>query len=196
MEHVAILRPYDGGINTTLWRNLHHLSPKILLHQCRCRAARRGSVVVSGRLPDSPPCGRITTSASIWSTRARCPDGYLTAKPLTLGHQPRRHHDHASPLRPDDGRASEGPRRASHCQHASSPRPARYWRAPSRRTARLRLRWRASGCGYCALEDQAFDLERHDREGFRCGVPRLDKYLQWFAVRHRRRARAVHRGGG
>ena len=37
------------------------------------------------------------------------------------------------------------------------------------------------------LEELAFDPERHDRAGFRCGVPELDEYLQRYATQHRRR---------
>ena len=37
------------------------------------------------------------------------------------------------------------------------------------------------------LEEQAFDPERHDRAGFRCGVTELDEYLRRFANQHRRK---------
>ena len=38
------------------------------------------------------------------------------------------------------------------------------------------------------LEEQAFDPGRHDREGFTCGVPVLDDWLQRFATQQRRKA--------
>ena len=37
------------------------------------------------------------------------------------------------------------------------------------------------------LEEQAFDPGRHDREGFACGVPELDAWLQRFATQQRRK---------
>lgn len=37
------------------------------------------------------------------------------------------------------------------------------------------------------LEEQPPDPERHDRAGFRCGVPELDEYLHRFASQHRRK---------
>lgn len=36
-------------------------------------------------------------------------------------------------------------------------------------------------------EEHAFDPQRHDREGFSCGVPDLDDYLLRFAAQHRRK---------
>ena len=38
------------------------------------------------------------------------------------------------------------------------------------------------------LEEQPLDPERHDRAGFRCGVPELDEYLHRFATQQRRRS--------
>lgn len=37
------------------------------------------------------------------------------------------------------------------------------------------------------LEEHALDPAIHDRQGFECGVPALDEYLQRFADQHRRR---------
>ena len=37
------------------------------------------------------------------------------------------------------------------------------------------------------FEECALDPERHDRNGFSCGVPVLDDYLKRYAVQHRRK---------
>ena len=37
------------------------------------------------------------------------------------------------------------------------------------------------------LEEQVFDVQRHDRAAFRCGVPALDEFLQRFAAQQRRK---------
>lgn len=37
------------------------------------------------------------------------------------------------------------------------------------------------------LEEQALDPAVHDREGFDCGVPALNEYLQRYAEQHRRK---------
>ena len=43
------------------------------------------------------------------------------------------------------------------------------------------------------LEEQALDPERHDRQGFTCGVRALDEYLQRFAVQQSRKGLSVVR---
>lgn len=37
------------------------------------------------------------------------------------------------------------------------------------------------------FEEQPLDSARHDRAGFRCGIPELDDYLQRMATQHRRK---------
>lgn len=43
------------------------------------------------------------------------------------------------------------------------------------------------------LEEQALDPERHDRQGFTCGIEALDEYLQRFAVQQSRKGVSVVR---
>ncbi len=43
------------------------------------------------------------------------------------------------------------------------------------------------------LEEEALDVKRHDRAGFRCGVAALDDYLKHFAVQHTKKGITVVR---